>query len=224
MALITTSGIVTSISGTVGGVTFSASGSSSIVRRRAATCKQASSSGAAAFAMLRYFNTRWLSLTGDQVRAWNTVASRTVERNRLGTRKLLSGKALFVRVNMLARSLTSPILTPPQPLQLEPPRTVSFTSSFGTSHLDFTWSGSTQYANVYFSRSFRAKTGPEPKVWRNWRFAARTLYIGSAINLYTYAVSVLGALSTNEWYCGRVILGDSSGRYSQPFQKSFTGA
>ena len=102
MAIVKLGPIVVGIRGTVGGLTFSANGSSPYCRQYAAPASRrtvAQSGKRAWFSSLRYY---WGQLTPAQVAGWDALAASPPEAdyNSLGELVYLSGSAWYMRVNM----------------------------------------------------------------------------------------------------------------------------
>ena len=228
MAIFTPGPIIGSISGTVGGVNFARNGTTGSIRAIPTKTKHESTALAAAFAAIQFYNIQWQSLTAQQKAAWQLTAIRLTETTRLGTKKSLSAKALFLRCHLNRHNRAELFTTPPQPLSCSPFPTMSFSCTFGSSILNISYSDPTKTAPdiafIYLARSFRAKTATAPAVFHNWRYIIKLDNPTLPYNLFSAATAALGTLSTSEWYCCRLVSGDYFGRTSKPTQLAFQGA
>lgn len=117
LALIKMSGIgVTEISGKAGGTVFSRGRGGAYVRNRVVPSNPQTIAQQAVRAVFGAISSAWRTLTAEQREAWNAITSDYPTQNRLGETKILSGKALFQKLNMnlleagqsLATSPTAP--------------------------------------------------------------------------------------------------------------------
>lgn len=101
LALIKLSGIgVTEISGKAGGTVFSRGRGGAYVRNRVVPSNPQTVAQQAVRAIFGAISSAWRNLTAEQRDEWNAITADYPTQNRLGETKILSGKALFQKLNM----------------------------------------------------------------------------------------------------------------------------
>lgn len=101
LALIKMSGIgVTEISGKAGGTVFSRGRGGAYVRNRVVPSNPQTIAQQAIRATFGAISSAWRTLTQQQRDEWNAITADYPTQNRLGETKILSGKALFQKLNM----------------------------------------------------------------------------------------------------------------------------
>lgn len=99
-ALIKMSGIgITEISGKLGGNVFSRTKGGAVIRNRVVGSNPQTIAQQNVRAIFGAISSAWRSLSVTQREAWNAITSDYPYQNRLGETKLLSGKALFQKLN-----------------------------------------------------------------------------------------------------------------------------
>lgn len=100
-ALIKMSGIgITEASGKLGGTVFSRGRGGAYVRNRVMPSNPQTMAQQAVRAAFGAISSAWRSLTQTQRDEWNAITADYPTKNRLGEEKILSGKALFQKLNM----------------------------------------------------------------------------------------------------------------------------
>ncbi len=113
MAIFRPGALIGGISGALGGVTFSNSRGSRVVRHRPAVKGGNAPRHGQAQAAFRYAQSAWATLTDQQRTSWRTYAPQAPVTNRLGEQHALSGFQTFVRFNIRTRMLNLPLSTTP---------------------------------------------------------------------------------------------------------------
>ena len=99
-ALIKMSGVgITEASGKLGGNVFSRSKGGAVLRNRVVGTNPQTVAQQMVRAIFGAISSAWRNLNDDQRAAWNAIAEDYPYQNRLGETKLLSGKALFQKLN-----------------------------------------------------------------------------------------------------------------------------
>lgn len=102
MALISPSPIVSTISGALGGTTFRRGRGSIVACHRPRKVTTRSSRAIAARARFQWAVARWRALSSDTRNAWGRLAQGLQYTDRLGAARQLSGRALFLRCELLS--------------------------------------------------------------------------------------------------------------------------
>lgn len=138
LALIKLSGIgITEASGKLGGTVFSRGRGGSYVRTRVMPSNPQSIAQQAVRATFGAISSAWRSLTETQRDEWNAITADYPVQNRLGETKILSGKALFQKLNMnLLEAGKTMALAPSAPQGVNGPVVANF-SSVGYDSGDF---------------------------------------------------------------------------------------
>lgn len=113
MALIRTSAIVGSISGSIGGVTFVNARRGVVARHRPNKTKPSSASLLEQQAYFANVTRAWSTLTVEQRSAWNALAVDQPQTNRLGITSAPTGFQIFTRFNLYRLRLNSTLLLDP---------------------------------------------------------------------------------------------------------------
>jgi hypothetical protein len=148
MALITLSGLLTDITGSIGGTTFQNTGAGLIARNKPMARKSASPSQSRARQFTGTFTQRWRDLTLVQKLAWDAFATAHTKVNRFGQSKNLSGFAWFESVNYnLTRAGLANVLLPP--VYTTAPAVDVFTVTFTPTKIQVTYAVAPAPANTY---------------------------------------------------------------------------
>lgn len=113
-ALIKMSGIgITEASGKLGGTVFSRGRGGAYVRNRVMPSNPQTIAQQAVRSAFAAISSAWRSLTQTQRDEWNAITADYPTKNRLGETKILSGKALFQKLNMNLSLANEPIALEP---------------------------------------------------------------------------------------------------------------
>lgn len=188
MAIIRASGILSAISGKLGGQVFVNGRGSAIVRHRPATQGGRSRNHEAAAQRLVKAQRLWAPLSDDNKASWRNFAVQFPVMNRLGQRRPLSGFQAFVRFNVRLQMFNGFTVSAPTSSHLTfVPESISVTASAsGDILIDFDPTVAAPFYNplVYGATLSR---GTIPPNYRNWRFLGTFTYDGavpSSINAF----------------------------------------
>lgn len=140
MAKFTPGPAVASISGSVGGTTFSHNTYGQYMRRRAIPTISTTPDALAAKARLTSTSQAWLGLTAAERLAWAAWAQQNPITDALGQSQVLTGNAGFVRLNTLLEQGVFATLTVP-PVTVPPPSllTLALTADVGLGNVEIAY-------------------------------------------------------------------------------------
>lgn len=201
MAIVRTSALIASISGSIGTANFANSRVGTVLRPRAQKTNPQSAAQQTARARYSQAVKSWSTLSALQRQLWNNVALQYAQTNRLGAPRLLSGFQLYVK-NVI-RALTSshsPSAAPPAPLIYSP--LISVTLDYQTAvAFNATWLiGVATYptrVDLFGMRGFNRPTNWTP---RNFKYFAHIAPTASpaATNIRSNFETAFGVPSTGE--------------------------
>jgi len=113
MARIIFGPLVTSVKGSIGGVTFQGNTSGQIIRRRPQLSKSSTVKQTASHVSLSSFLYEWQNITEAQRDEWNDFATAWTKINKFGQTKTLTGFNWFFSVNWWRVELSQAILSSP---------------------------------------------------------------------------------------------------------------
>lgn len=157
MARVTYSGLITDITGKIGGTVLQKNRSGNIIRVNTLPSKSTTSKQQPVYANNQTFINRWQSLTLTQQVAWNDFADLYTKVNRFGQTKKQSGFNWFVHINS-NRLLTGNSLTNTPPTYLAPVGVDTFTVSISDTYLKAVWASPFDASTLYlyiFATSFQ---------------------------------------------------------------------
>lgn len=115
MALIKLTAIVDAISGKLNGTVFSRNKGGAYVRSRGVAVNPQTTAQSAVRSIFGSLSQAWRDLTDVQRNAWKSITADYPYQNSLGDAKILTGKALFQKLNGNRASLGLPLLPVPAP-------------------------------------------------------------------------------------------------------------
>lgn len=105
--------LVSGISGSVGGITFTTGGRTSKIGERAQLTNRLTVAQETARARMAYVRHAWSTLTAAQRQAWNNAAALVRETNSLGVERSMRGVDAFTRANMYGRMRGAALISTP---------------------------------------------------------------------------------------------------------------
>lgn len=222
MATFRASPLLSSLSGSIGSMTFVTSGHGNVVRHRPQRSQEKSLAQTNQSAFYHQCQNQWKALTAAQQIAWNTAAQWPWRKSTTSPPCASSGHLLFMTVNLQWHRFDSDfVTTPAKPLQgiglkYFVPDAAPGTILIAPVNGDFSQAGS--YL-VHGARSFRNATlTPCPRAFHAWRLIGRYTLAApyTAFEIITQWNAILGALTYREWYAVTIRLLSPKGTVSNP--------
>lgn len=179
MAIVKLGPILSDISGSIAGVTFSRNRGTTVLGRRQR--KRANKSDAQRVQKIRYAkrHNEWINLSDDSRLQWQQLAAQFVVKNRLGLPRTLSAYQLYMKLALQHRPdfggdnpFPPPLLTAPTPFNLIP----SITSG-GAKQLTISYPNNSWNAWIWGSRP--VTTSPR-NTFTTWTYLGVTTVIGTS--------------------------------------------
>lgn len=217
MAIVRYSGLIDAASGKFGGTVFATSQGRGQIKRLPQRRQETSARGDAARAVWQTCVGAWRDLDSETRLGWNTIAKTWETRNRNGERRALSGRDLFLRMNVIY--LRAGIgLRPSVPEYAGIGVLNGVSVDFSASQYLFKWT--TRWPAISMLGVFYGGR----HMTRGGRRRARPVYLRSAflttppqIDLRSHFVAALGELADGERFTVGYRVGTSNGVVSDVF-------
>ncbi|RLB79727.1 MAG: hypothetical protein DRH24_11995 [Deltaproteobacteria bacterium] len=201
MALIKYSSVVAQATGKLGSISLVNGRGGATIRMRPTSTPTARKKGGITSHILPRVQNAWFTLTQDQQSQWQALAVDAPQPNRLGIKRPLTGRQLFLKANIPRSRAHLPLLTAP-PTYRDTGLGTLFSIIFyegGPYTIDYEppTPGTNGYLFVYADRSFshRGFTSRGPRYITRHRFTTR-----NTIDVHTAFVTKFGEMDANEIY------------------------
>lgn len=216
--------LVQSISGSIGGVTFSNTSSGQLIRPRPQKVSKQSFVLVRGRARLQTASNTWARMSTNLQQQWATVAAELNSRAPIGVRKWRGGRDLFMSEAMVWTRIGGTLATA-APTRRQRPQLAGLSVSWTVAGLLITYTRPTGMASglvlIYGARSCSRAGFPA----KNFKVLLATSY-GSAgtINPTTQFTANLGAADIGEYFAIRVRARETDGLWSNAWEWTGTRA